>query len=124
MRDGEPYMVYGTPGGDGQDQWTSQFFLNYVDFGMDIQLALDQPSVHTNHFTGSFWPKMVRPCELRVEPPILESVVEGLCAKGHRVVVDKPWSHGRCLAIRFDPQTGVKYGGASPRTGDSYALGW
>jgi gamma-glutamyltranspeptidase/glutathione hydrolase len=124
MREGEPYMVYGTPGGDGQDQWTSQFLLNYVDFGMDVQLALDKPTVHTNHFTGSFWPKMVRPGELRIEPPIPEAVVEGLRAKGHRVVVDKPWSHGRCLAIRFDPQTGVKYGGASPRTGDSYALGW
>ena len=124
MKDGGPYMVYGTPGGDGQDQWTSQFFLNYVDFDMDVQLALDKPTVHTNHFTGSFWPKMVRPGELHVEPPILESVVEGLRAKGHMVVIDRPWSHGRCLAIRFDAQTGVKYGGASPRTGDSYAIGW
>ncbi|MGD0804255.1 MAG: gamma-glutamyltransferase family protein [Candidatus Bathyarchaeia archaeon] len=124
MRDGEPYMVYGTPGGDGQDQWTSQFFLNYVEFGMDVQLALDMPTVHTNHFTGSFWPKMVRPGELRIESPIPEAVIEGLTKKGHKVVIDKPWSHGRCLAIRFDPKTGVKYGGASPRTGDSYALGW
>jgi gamma-glutamyltranspeptidase/glutathione hydrolase len=124
MKEGAPYMVYGTPGGDGQDQWTSQFFLNYVDFGMDVQLALDKPTVHTNHFTGSFWPKMVRPGELRVEPTIPEPVLAGLREKGHSVVVDKPWSHGRCLAIRYDPRTGVKYGGASPRTGDGYAIGW
>ncbi|HIH88266.1 TPA: gamma-glutamyltransferase family protein [Candidatus Bathyarchaeota archaeon] len=124
MKDGEPYMVYGTPGGDGQDQWTSQFFLNYVDFDMDVQLALDKPSIHTNHFTGSFWPKMVRPGELRAEPSVPEDVLAGLSERGHKVVVDRPWSHGRCLAIRYDPHTGVKYGGASPRTGDGYAIGW
>ena len=124
MKEGEPYMVYGTPGGDGQDQWTSQFFLNYVDFNMDIQLALEKPTVHTNHFTGSFWPKMVRPGELRVEPTIPETVLSGLREKGHIVVVDQPWSHGRCLAIRYDPNSGVKYGGASPRTGDGYTIGW
>ena len=43
-RDGEPFMVFGTPGGDGQDQWTLQFLLNYVDFGMDLQEALDAPT--------------------------------------------------------------------------------
>jgi len=91
---------------------------------MDVQLALDKPTVYTNHFTGSFWPKMVRPGELRIESPIPEAVIEGLTKKGHKVVIDEPWSHGRCLAIRFYPKTGVKYGGASPRTGDSYALGW
>jgi len=124
MKEEKPYMVYGTPGGDGQDQWTSQFFLNYVEFSMDVQLALDKPTVHTNHFTGSFWPKMVRPGELHVEPTIPELVVSGLREKGHKVVVDAPWSHGRCLAIRYDPHTGVKYGGASPRTGDGYVIGW
>jgi len=50
-------------------------------------------------------------------------VAEGLRRRGHKVVVDDPWTHGRCLAIRFDPETGVIYGGASPRTGDS-AIGW
>jgi gamma-glutamyltranspeptidase/glutathione hydrolase len=124
MKEGKPYMVYGTPGGDGQDQWTSQFFLNYVDFGMDVQLSLDKPTVHTNHFPGSFWPKMVRPGELRLESPIPNEVAEGLGKKGHNVVMDGPWTHGRCLAIRYDQKTGVKYGGASPRTGDSYAIGW
>jgi gamma-glutamyltranspeptidase/glutathione hydrolase len=124
MKDEKPHMVYGTPGGDGQDQWTSQFFLNYVDFGMDVQLALDKPTVHTNHFPGSFWPKMVRPGELRLEAPISSDIAEGLSKRGHKVVMDAPWTHGRCLAIRYDQQTGVKYGGASPRTGDSYAIGW
>ena len=124
MRDGRPYMVFGTPGGDGQDQWTIQFFLNYVDFGMNVQLALDKPTVHINHFPGSFWPHNVSPGEVRVEGGIPAEVAEGLRRRGHKVVMDEPWTHGRCLAIRFDPETGVMYGGASPRTGDSYAIGW
>ena len=44
MKDGRPHMVFGTPGGDMQDQWTLQFFLNVVDFGMDLQEAIDAPT--------------------------------------------------------------------------------
>ncbi|MFQ6054167.1 MAG: gamma-glutamyltransferase family protein, partial [Candidatus Bathyarchaeia archaeon] len=123
-RGGEPYMVFGTPGGDRQDQWTLQFFLNHVDFGMDIQLALDKPTVHTTHVPSSFWPHDAHPGVVHVEPRIPEEVLDGLRRRGHKIVVDRPWSHGRCLAIRFDPETGVVFGGASPRTGDPYAIGW
>ena len=56
-KDGEPFMALGTPGGDNQDQWTLQFFLNYIDFGMNIQEALDAPSVHSVHFPSSFYPR-------------------------------------------------------------------
>jgi gamma-glutamyltranspeptidase/glutathione hydrolase len=124
MKDGKPYMVFGTPGGDQQDQWTLQFFLNHVDFGMDIQLALDQPTVHTTHFPGSFWPHAAYPGRVYVEPQIPNEVVDGLRKKGHEIVMSRPWSHGRCLAIRYDPETGVIHGGASPRTAKAYAIGW
>lgn len=124
MKDGRPYMVFGTPGGDKQDQWTLQFFLNHVIFGMNVQEALDAPTVHTSHFPASFWPHTVRPGEVSLEPRIPEKVRQGLRNLGHKVVVSKPWSHGRCLAIRYDPDTGVMFGGASPRTGEPYALGW
>ena len=60
-QNGDPYMVFGTPGGDAQEQWTSQFFLNYVDFGMDIQEALDAPTVHSTHFPSSFYPRPAYP---------------------------------------------------------------
>jgi gamma-glutamyltranspeptidase/glutathione hydrolase len=124
MKDGRQYMVFGTPGGDRQDQWTLQFFLNHVEFGMNVQEALDAPTVHTSHFPGSFWPHTVRPGEVSVEPRIPVDVVSGLREKGHRIVMSRPWSHGRCLAIRYDPDTGVMFGGASPRTGEPYAVGW
>jgi len=40
------------------------------------------------------------------------------------VVVSDPWSHGRCLAIRCDPDSGVMFGGASPRRAEAQAIGW
>jgi gamma-glutamyltranspeptidase/glutathione hydrolase len=123
-KNGTQYMVFGTPGGDKQDQWTLQFFLNYVEFGMNIQEALDAPTAHTSHFPASFWPHTVRPGEISLEPRIPAEVAAELRAKGHKVVISKPWSHGRCLAIRYDPRSGLMSGGASPRTGEPYALGW
>jgi gamma-glutamyltranspeptidase/glutathione hydrolase len=124
LKDGKPYMVFGTPGGDQQDQWTLQLFLNHVEFGMNVQESIDAQTVHTSSFPGSFWPHAVRPGEVSVEPGISSDVMEALKKKGHRVVMSKPWSHGRCLAIRFDAETGVIHGGASPRTGNPYAMGW
>jgi gamma-glutamyltranspeptidase/glutathione hydrolase len=49
-------MVFGTPGGDQQDQWTLQFFVNDVDFGMNLQEAIDKPTFHSLHFPSSFYP--------------------------------------------------------------------
>jgi gamma-glutamyltranspeptidase/glutathione hydrolase len=118
------YMVFGTPGDDKQDQWTLQFFLNYVDFKMNLQESLDAPTVHINHFPGSFWPHAARPGEINLEPRIPADIVDELRKRGHKVVISKPWSHGRCLAIRYNPRTGLMCGGASPRTGEPYALGW
>jgi gamma-glutamyltranspeptidase/glutathione hydrolase len=91
---------------------------------MNVQEAIDAPTVHTSSFPGSFWPHAVRPGEVSVEPGIPGSVVEGLRDKGHKIVMSKPWSHGRCHAIRYDTKTKVIHGGASPRTGEPYAIGW
>ena len=124
MRDGRPYMVFGTPGGDNQDQWTLQLFLNHVDFGMNVQMAMDQPTVHIRHVPGSFWPHAAYPGRVYVEPRIPADVREGLAGLGHEVVVSPQWSHGRCCAIRYDPDSGVMFGGASPRRAEGQAIGW
>lgn len=123
-RNGEPYMTFGTPGGDQQDQWSLQFFLNHMEFGMNIQLALDMPTVHSTHFPSSFSPHDVHLGAVHVEPRIKAEVMDGLKKKGHKIVVDSPWSHGRCLAIRFDPKTNIIFGAASPRRAEAYAMGW
>ena len=67
-RDGEPYLALGTPGGDQQDQWALHAFLAHVNFGMDLQMAIDSPNHHTEAFPSSFYPAPLRPRHLAVEP--------------------------------------------------------
>jgi gamma-glutamyltranspeptidase/glutathione hydrolase len=123
-REGRPWMVFGTPGGDQQDQWTLQFFLNVVDFGMDIQGALDAPTFHSQHFPSSFYPRAAYPKRLVVEGRIPARVCEELARRGHEVVVTGGWQNGRVLGIRFDPDRQLIFGGASPRNETGYAIGW
>lgn len=123
MKDGKPFMVFGTPGGDCQDQWTLQFFLNFVDFGMDLQEAVDAPNFHTRHFPSSFYPHNVEPGSVVLEGRIPDSVRSGLADRGHHISVAGDWSHGRVLGITFDSKTGVISAGASPRAQIAYAMG-
>jgi len=121
-KDGRPYLVFGTPGGDCQDQWTLQFLLNHVDFAMDLQQAIDAPTFHTAHFRNSFYPRETRPGVMAVEGRIPASVRVELERRGHAVEVVGDWSNGQVLAVAFDPDTGLISGAASPR-GVSYAVG-
>ena len=123
MKDGRPHMVFGTPGGDMQDQWTLQFFLNVVDFGMGLQEALDAPTFHTMHFPSSFYPRAAYPKRVVVEGRIAEETRAALEARGHEIVVGGDWAHGQVTGVRFDPDTGLIEGGASPRTLVPYAMG-
>jgi gamma-glutamyltranspeptidase/glutathione hydrolase len=123
-KNGKPFMVFGTPGGDAQDQWTLQFFLNYVDFGMNIQQALDAPTVYSEHFPSSFYPREAYPARVVVEDRIPPDVIAALKTRGHEVVVNEGWVHGKVMGIRFDQETGVIMGGVSPKNIVGYALGW
>ena len=123
-RGGEPFMVFGTPGGDGQDQWTLQFLLNYVDFGMDLQEALDAPTVHSVHFPSSFYPRESFPGRLVAESRIPREVITALEDRGHEVMLKDPWSNGKVLGIRFDPDRGVISGAASPKGNIGYTIAW
>ena len=61
LRDGEPYLAWGSPGGDQQDQWATQLFMRHVHGGMNLQEAIDAPAWHSEHFPISFWPRTARP---------------------------------------------------------------
>jgi gamma-glutamyltranspeptidase/glutathione hydrolase len=124
MKNGKPFMVFGTPGGDNQDQWTLQFFLNSIDFGMSLQEAIDVPTFHTLHFPSSFYPRSAYPGRIVLEGRIPEDVRAELAGRGHGVVVTGDWSNGRVLAIRLDLEHGVIMGAASPRGETGYAMGW
>jgi gamma-glutamyltranspeptidase/glutathione hydrolase len=123
-KDREPWMVFGTPGGDCQDQWTLQFFLNVIEFGMDIQEALDAPTVHSEHFPSSFYPRQAHPVRVVAEDRIPPEVIAELERRGHEVVVADGWANGKCMSIRYDGERGVIMGGVSPRGQIGYALGW
>ena len=86
FRGGKPWMVFGTPGGDQQDQWTLQFFLNVVEFGMNLQEAIDEPSFHSTHFPSSFYPRTASPGGVVIEDRIAPDVRSELERRGHRVV--------------------------------------
>ncbi len=121
LRGGEPYLAFGTPGGDQQDQWTLGFFLNHVQFGMNLQEAIDAPAFHTSHFPSSFYPRASFPRAVDVEERAGPAVIAGLRARGHDVRVRPPWSLGRVSAVaRSD---GFLYAAANARGMQGYAAG-
>ena len=124
MKQGQPHMVFGTPGGDAQDQWILQLFLNMVDFGMSIQEALDAPTVYSTHFPSSFYPRDAYPAQIEAEDRIDPAVLAELEQRGHQVNRVDGWVNGKCMGVVRNIETGVMMGGASPRHQIAYALGW
>jgi len=125
FKNDKPWMVCGTPGGDCQDQWTLQFFLNVVDFKMGLQEALDKPSFHTNHFINSFYPKNVVLGTVFAEESIGTEELIKLQEKGHTLSIGKNFNHGQVCAVKINHETGVVEGGASAKgDGQAYAAGW
>ena len=121
LRNGEPYLAFGTPGGDQQDQWALAVFLNHVVYGMNLQEAIDAPAFHTDHFPSSFYPRGSVPRSLAVESRVGEDVAADLRSRGHEVDVRLPWSLGRVSAVaRSD---GFLYAGANARGMQGYAAG-
>jgi gamma-glutamyltranspeptidase/glutathione hydrolase len=121
LRDGKPYLAFGTPGGDQQDQWSLAFFLNHVLFGMNLQQAIDAPAFHTDHFPSSFWPRGSAPRSLAAEARLGEPVLAELRRRGHEVTVTPPWSLGRISAV--SRSGGFLYAGANARGMQGYAAG-
>ncbi|MGD9895097.1 MAG: gamma-glutamyltransferase family protein [Dehalococcoidia bacterium] len=121
MRDGKPYMVWGTPGGDQQDQWNSQMFLRHVHAGMNLQEAIDAPSFHIEHFNNSFWPREARPGVLVVEGRMPDATIRELERRGHRVEVGPNWSENRLSAAASDGP--FLKAAANPRGMQGYACG-
>ncbi len=130
MRNGKPVLAWNTPGGDNQPQAMLQAFLNVAEFGMNLQQALESPSVTTNMFQASMYPHPVGD-RLTVPRALASTVAGALKAKGHRVDVSpmqqpyfgQPSGVGAVKMIRIDPATGLLLGGVSPAK-DDYVIGW
>ncbi len=121
-RDGEPHMAFGTPGGDSQEQWTSQFFLNCVHFGMNLQAALDAPTLHSVHFPSSFYPREAFPARVVAESRIGALALDELRRRGHDIERVGGWSNGKVMAIRRDASAGVMSAAASAKNTIGYAM--
>jgi gamma-glutamyltranspeptidase/glutathione hydrolase len=125
LKDGEPYMPFGTPGGDQQDQWSTIFFLRHVHHGMNLQEAIDAPSWHTEHMPSSFYPRQARPGYLGVEGRFPVAAVDELRRRGHDVQVGEDWSEGRlsACAVEHTAEGTVLKAAANPRGMQGYAIG-
>lgn len=130
MMNGKPFLAWNTPGGDNQPQAMLQAFFNLVEFGMNVQQAVESPTVTTNSHHASNYPQKAG--DTLVLPKILaDQAGNGLAAKGHRLMVgarQQPYGQqvsgaGAVKMILIDPQSGVFHGGVSPAK-DNYVTGW
>jgi gamma-glutamyltranspeptidase / glutathione hydrolase len=121
LREGEPYMAFGSPGGDGQDQWALQFFLRHVHHGLNLQQAIEVPTFQSSHWPDSFYPRVAHAGALALEGRFSNQTVEALRRRGHRVTVGEPWSMGRMCACAKDGP--LLKAGANPRNMQGYAIG-
>jgi len=122
LHQGRPAMVFGTPGGDQQDQWQLMFFLYVAEFGMGLQQAMDAPLFHSTHFPASFYPRSRSPGQILVEESYGPDVLADLRRRGHDVQTAPAWSIGRLTAAARDAD-GLLRAGASPRLMQAYAVG-
>jgi gamma-glutamyltranspeptidase/glutathione hydrolase len=122
LREGKPWMAFGTPGGEQQDQWSLIMFVRMVHYNMTIQQAIDAPSFHSEHWPSSFWPRAAAPGKLVLEGRYDVAVRDALCARGHLAELGEPWSEGRLSAARIEAD-GQMFAGANPRGAQGYAVG-
>jgi len=121
LRDGDAYLAWGSPGGDQQDQWITQFFLRHVHAKMNLQEAIDAPAWHSEHFPISFWPRTSRPGVLQIEARVPKATRDELTKRGHIIEVEPEWSEGRLTAASKDGRR--RRAAANPRGMQGYAAG-
>src|SRR5262249_26205974 len=78
LRDGKPWLAFGTPGGDKQDQWSLLVLLYHLHHRMSLQQALDAPLFDTDHLRNSFWPRAMIPRRVSIEARIGKTVADDL----------------------------------------------
>jgi gamma-glutamyltranspeptidase/glutathione hydrolase len=123
MKDGQPFMITGSPGGDDQVMVTLQTLVNVIDFGMNVQQAIEAPRWSTSSFPSSPFPHTMLPGAMAVEERIPDATQKELVARGHKLRVAPPWSLASSAAIIIDAKTGVLSAGADPRV-EAYAWAW
>jgi len=122
LKDGKPYLSFAVQGGDTQDQNLLQFFLNMVEFGMNVQEATEAANFNSYQMRSSFDQHDSVPGRLELnekEPPEVRAKLE---AMGYRLTYNK-YTSGPINAIFFDHKHGTLWGGSSNH-GDDYGVVW
>jgi len=122
LKDGKPYLSFAVQGGDTQDQNLLQFFLNVVEFGMNVQEACEAPNVNSDQMRSSFGAHESRPGRLTLADSIPQWVRQELRQKGYTLEFQRLTS-GPINAIHFDRAHGTFWGGSSNH-GEDYGIAW
>ena len=122
LREGRPWLAFGTPGGDQQDQWSLIFFLRRLHYDLDLQSAIEVPTFHSTHFHSSFYPRAAGLRQVHLEGRFSDEVVAELRSRGHDLRRRPDWSLGRVSAVERG-HDGQLRAGADPRLGQAYAAG-
>jgi gamma-glutamyltranspeptidase / glutathione hydrolase len=124
LKDGRPFLAIGTPGGDSQDQQILLVLLNMIDFGMDVQAAIEAPRINSLHPESSFEDHRSQPGVLEIERTVNEAVRAELERRGHQLRVRQAYGMSSgIVAAGLDPATGRLRGGADPRR-ERYVVAW
>jgi len=122
LKHGKPFLAFAVQGGDTQDQNLLQFFLDMVEFGMNVQEAVEGPNITSYQMRSSFGGHETQPGRVTVHASTPAYVQDELRRMGYKVEVDERTS-GPINAIHLDPATGTMWGGSSD-FGEDYGIGW
>jgi gamma-glutamyltranspeptidase/glutathione hydrolase len=122
LEDGRPFLSFAVQGGDTQDQNLLQFFLNVVEFGMNVQEAVEAANVNSYQMRSSFEDHRSEPGRLLLNEATPPWVRTELAKMGYRIETQKLTS-GPINAIFFDRVHGSFWGGSSNH-GEDYGLAW
>jgi gamma-glutamyltranspeptidase/glutathione hydrolase len=122
VKDGKPFLSFAVQGGDTQDQNLLQFFLNVVEFGMNVQQAVEASNINSFQLRSSFGAHESRPGGLRLNDSVPPWVRAELDKMGYELDY-RPFTSGPITAIYFDWEHGTLWGGAS-NYGEDYGIAW
>ncbi|MEE8561711.1 MAG: gamma-glutamyltransferase [Gemmatimonadota bacterium] len=122
LKDGEPYLSFAVQGGDMQDQNLLQFFLNVVEWGMNVQEAAEAPNINSFQLRNSFRDHASAPGRLLLQEDVPPWVRAELLERGYELTFGERTS-GPINAIYFDREHGTMWGGSSHH-GDDYGIAW
>ena len=122
LKDGKPFLAFSVQGGDSQDQNLLQFFLNVVEFDMNVQQAVEAHNITSYQMQSSFGAHKAEPGRIEITRKVPEWVHNELGNMGYRVEV-RDRTYSPITAIFFDTENETMWGGASDY-GEDYGMAW